>query len=170
MAVLAHLLLKVAGDPDPKPHPDSPGQVNISIAPLRMVLVLLLGHLEEPLDTLPGDVPGLPHPLLPVHGALLETRGIKDISTGSASFLGMSIKVDPDMEEYIKNSSTEFRICTTCEGPILLPVRLRPPKPTDLVMTVQGRKLYISVVQARRIKVIDSSMLPKCTLKNRKWF
>ena len=100
----------------------------------------------------------------------METRGIKDISTGSASFLGMSIKVDPDMEEYIKNSSTEFRICTTCEGPILLPVRLRPPKPTDLVMTVQGRKLYISVVQARRIKVIDSSMLPKCTLKNRKWF
>ncbi|MEA2046328.1 MAG: hypothetical protein U9N48_07420 [Euryarchaeota archaeon] len=82
----------------------------------------------------------------------------------------MSIKVDPDMEEYIKNSSTEFRICTTCEGPILLPVRLRPPKPTDLVMTVQGRKLYISAVQARRIKVINSSMLPKCTLKNRKWF
>ncbi len=82
----------------------------------------------------------------------------------------MSIKVDPDMEEYIKNSSAEFRICTTCEGPILLPVRIRPPKPTDLVMTVQGRKLYISAVQARRIKVIDSSMLPKCALKNRKWF
>ncbi|MHC1631207.1 MAG: hypothetical protein ACXQT4_02775 [Methanotrichaceae archaeon] len=79
----------------------------------------------------------------------------------------MEIKVDPDMEEYIRNSSFELRICTTCEGPILLPIRLRPPKPTDLAITVSGRTLYISVVQAPRIKVIDNQMLPKCVLQKK---
>jgi hypothetical protein len=79
-----------------------------------------------------------------------------------------AIKIDPVMEEYIKNSFSELRICTTCEGPILLPVRLSPPKPTDLKMTVSGRTLYISAVQAPRIKVIDSRMLPRCVLQKRK--
>ncbi len=78
------------------------------------------------------------------------------------------LEISPEMRDYIKNSFSELRICTTCEGPILLPVRLSPPKPMDVKITVEGRTVYISAVQARRVKVIDSRMLPKCVLQKRK--
>ena len=74
----------------------------------------------------------------------------------------------PEMEEYIRSKSTDLRICTTCEGPMLFSVKIALPKATDYVQTVGERKLYISAVQAPCIKVIDSRMLPKCALVNRR--
>ncbi len=82
--------------------------------------------------------------------------------------LGPTPTISPELVDYIKNSFSELRICTTCEGPILLPVRLSPPKPMDKTVEVEGRTLYISAVQAPRIKTIDSRMLPKCVLQKRK--
>jgi hypothetical protein len=76
-------------------------------------------------------------------------------------------RITPEIEEYIRSRPTELRICTTCEGPMLFPVKIAPPKATDIVQTVGERKLYISAVQAPRINVIDSKMLPKCALVNR---
>jgi hypothetical protein len=76
--------------------------------------------------------------------------------------------ISPEIREYIKKSFSELRIATTCEGPILLPVRLSPPKPMDRRLEVEGRTLYISAVQAPRIKEIDSRMLPKCVLQKKK--
>ena len=80
----------------------------------------------------------------------------------------ISLKVDPEMEEYIKSKSSDLRVCTTCEGPIILPVKISKPKPTDLVLTVGERKLYVSAVQAPYIKKISSSMLPRCAIEKRK--
>lgn len=80
----------------------------------------------------------------------------------------MPIKIDPEMRVYIKNSFSELRICTTCDGPILLPTRIKPPKMTDVVLDVEGRTFYISAVQAPRIKSINVSMLPKCALQKKK--
>lgn len=76
-------------------------------------------------------------------------------------------EISPEMRDYIKNSFSELRICTTCEGPIILPVRLSPPKPMDIKIDVEGRTLYISAVQAPRMKTIDHRMLPKCVLQKR---
>jgi hypothetical protein len=76
-------------------------------------------------------------------------------------------EITPEMRDYIKDSFSELRICTTCEGPIILPVRLRPPKPMDIKIDVEGRTLYISAVQAPRMKTIDRRMLPKCVLQKR---
>lgn len=80
----------------------------------------------------------------------------------------MQIKVDTAIEDYIRGSSTELRICTTCDGPMLLPVRLKPPKPTDQVIIIGEKNLYISAVYAHRIKVIDISMMPSCALHSQK--
>ena len=80
----------------------------------------------------------------------------------------MSIKVDPEMTEYILARSTDLRVATTCEGPLIFPVRISPPKPTDLIVTVGERKVYISAVQARFIKTINASMLPRCALEKKK--
>jgi hypothetical protein len=77
-------------------------------------------------------------------------------------------RISPEMKEYIRSKSSDLRVCTTCEGPMLLSIKIAPPKATDLVQMVGGRKLYISAVQAPCIRFIDSRMLPKCALVKRR--
>ena len=78
-----------------------------------------------------------------------------------------SFKITPEMEEYIRARSTDQRVATTCEGPLLFSIRISPPKPTDRILTVGGRKVYVSAVQAPYIKAIDASMLPRCALEKK---
>jgi hypothetical protein len=73
-----------------------------------------------------------------------------------------------EMDEYIRKGSTDLRIATTCEGPLIFPIKLSPPKPTDIVIVVGARRLYVSAVQAPYIKVISIRMLPRCVLERRK--
>ena len=77
-------------------------------------------------------------------------------------------RIDPAIEEYIRSRTTDLRIATTCEGPLIFPVKISSPKPTDIVMTVGAQKLYVSAVQAPHIKVIDAKMLPRCVLQKKK--
>ncbi len=79
-----------------------------------------------------------------------------------------SIKVDPAMEEYIRSKSSDLRVATTCEGPLIFSVKISPPKQTDHVINVGERKVYVSAVQALYIKSIDASMLPRCALEKRR--
>ena len=80
----------------------------------------------------------------------------------------LSIKILPEMEDYIRARSTDMRIATTCEGPLIFSVKTSTPKPTDHIISVGERKVYISAVQAPYIKTIDASMLPRCALEKRK--
>jgi hypothetical protein len=77
------------------------------------------------------------------------------------------IRIDREMKEYISLRTTDLRIATTCEGPLIFSIKTSPPKPTDLVIVVGERKVYISALQAPLIKVIDVRMLPRCVLENR---
>ena len=77
-------------------------------------------------------------------------------------------RIDPAIEDYIRSRTTDLRIATTCEGPLILPVKISPPKPTDIVITVGAQRLFVSAVQAPHIKIIDVSMLPRCVLQKRK--
>jgi hypothetical protein len=76
-----------------------------------------------------------------------------------------AFRISPEMEEYIRSKSSDLRISTTCEGPLLFSVKIAPPKATDLIQMVGARKLYISAVQAPFIKIIDFRMLPRCALE-----
>ena len=69
------------------------------------------------------------------------------------------IKIDKDVEEYLKKQKTDYRVCTSCSGASLVPVSLSHPKKTDIKMKVGGRTLYISAYQAPAIKKIDKGML-----------
>lgn len=82
----------------------------------------------------------------------------------------LPIKITPEMEEYIRARSTDMRVATTCEGPLIFSVKTSPPKPTDHIIPVGERKVYISAVQAPYIKTIDESMLPRCALEKRKCY
>jgi hypothetical protein len=79
-----------------------------------------------------------------------------------------SIPIAPEIAEYIRSRSSDLRVATTCEGPLIFSIKIAPPKATDLVQMVGDRKLYISAVQAPYIKIIDSRMLPRCAVEKRR--
>jgi hypothetical protein len=79
-----------------------------------------------------------------------------------------SIKVTAEMEEYIRAKSTDLRVATTCEGPLIFSVKTSPPKASDHVITVGDRKVYISAIMAPHIKAIDTKMLPRCALEKKR--
>ena len=79
-----------------------------------------------------------------------------------------SIQITPRMEKYIRSKSTDLRVATTCEGPLIFSVRVSPPKPTDLVVAVGDRKIYVSSLQAQYLKVIDERMMPRCALEKQR--
>ncbi|HUS75377.1 MAG TPA: hypothetical protein VMY43_05145 [Methanothrix sp.] len=78
------------------------------------------------------------------------------------------LKISPEMEVYIRARSTDLRIATTCEGPLMFSIRISSPKATDHVIEVGGRKVYVSAVQAPYIKAIDARMLPRCALEKKR--
>ena len=80
----------------------------------------------------------------------------------------LSLRIAPEMEEYIRARSTDLRVATTCEGPLMFSIRISPPKETDHVIVLGERRVYVSAVQAPYLKVIDAGMLPRCALEKRK--
>jgi hypothetical protein len=80
----------------------------------------------------------------------------------------LSLRIAPEMEDYIRARSTDLRVATTCEGPLMFSVRISPPKATDHVIVLGERRIYVSAVQAPYIKVIDARMLPRCALEKKR--
>jgi hypothetical protein len=70
------------------------------------------------------------------------------------------ISVVPEVIEYINRRDCDFRICTSCGGPILLPVRVKPPKKTDLLLKAGNHMIYVSVHQALFLHRIRMDMIP----------
>jgi hypothetical protein len=78
------------------------------------------------------------------------------------------LKITPEMEEYIRAKSTDLRVATTCEGPLIFSVKTSPPKATDHVIEVGNRKVYVSAIMAPHIKAIDANMLPRCSFEKKR--
>lgn len=70
------------------------------------------------------------------------------------------ITIVPEVLDYIRKRDCDFRICTSCGGPILLPVRIKPPKKTDLLLKAGNHTIYVSVHQARFLNSIHMDMIP----------
>ena len=70
------------------------------------------------------------------------------------------VTVVPEVIAYINQRDTDFRICTSCGGPILLPTRVKPPKKTDLLLKAGNHTIYISIHQARFLHTIQKDMIP----------
>ncbi|AEH61550.1 conserved hypothetical protein [Methanosalsum zhilinae DSM 4017] len=75
------------------------------------------------------------------------------------------ITVDPEIKSYILQKKKDYRVCTTCSGPLVLPVNIKPQKPSDIIIDLGGQKLYVSRVQAQRVRNIDMSMMCSCTFQ-----
>jgi hypothetical protein len=67
--------------------------------------------------------------------------------------------ITPEVVKFISEQKCDYRLCTSCGGPILLPVTIKKPKPSDIKIQVGGHTLYVSAIQAKYIDVIDDTML-----------
>jgi hypothetical protein len=70
------------------------------------------------------------------------------------------VTVVPEVIAYINQRDCDFRICTSCGGPILLPTRIKPPKKTDLLLKAGNHTIYVSIHQARFLNSIHMDMIP----------
>ncbi|KAF5072711.1 hypothetical protein DSECCO2_198950 [anaerobic digester metagenome] len=69
------------------------------------------------------------------------------------------IPVEQGVIDFIIQNKQDYRICTSCSGPVMLPVALKSPKSSDIVIEVGENKLYISRVQARYLRRVTSDMI-----------
>jgi len=69
------------------------------------------------------------------------------------------IPVEQGVVDFITQNKQDYRICTSCSGPVMLPVALKSPKSTDIVIEIGNNKLYISRVQARYLRRVTSDMI-----------
>jgi hypothetical protein len=76
-------------------------------------------------------------------------------------------EVTDEVVAYVTDRRTDFRICTSCGGPVLLPVSVKPPKPTDIRVQAGDRTIYVSIYQARYLSRIHRGMIPFFTMRPR---
>jgi len=70
------------------------------------------------------------------------------------------IRVAEDVIDFIRQRKSDFRISTSCGGPVLLPVIFKPPKPTDLQIPAGDYVIFVSLHQARYLSTVHMGMIP----------
>ncbi|HDQ08369.1 MAG TPA: hypothetical protein ENN44_06285 [Methanoculleus sp.] len=73
---------------------------------------------------------------------------------------GHRIVVSEEVESYVRERNTDFRICTSCGGPVLLSTTVKPPKSSDYEIYIGENIIYVSMYQARYLDRIDMDMVP----------
>ena len=71
----------------------------------------------------------------------------------------MEITVEPDVEQMIKEAGCDYRVCTACLGPALVPTSVKGPKESDIKIKIGDNTLYISMYVARYISRVTMDML-----------
>jgi len=71
-----------------------------------------------------------------------------------------NVNISPEVLDYIEKRNCDFRICTSCGGPILLPARIKPPKKSDILIKAGSHTIYISIHQVRFLQEIRSDIIP----------
>jgi hypothetical protein len=72
-----------------------------------------------------------------------------------------AFSIDEKVRAYIRKNEQDFRLSTSPEGPVLIPLGNTSPKPSDLKILIGSNVLYVSKLQARYIKKIDWPMVER---------
>ncbi|WP_269848712.1 hypothetical protein [Methanosarcina horonobensis] len=63
-----------------------------------------------------------------------------------------AFSIDEKVRAYVRKSGQDFRLSTSPDGPVLLPLGEFSPKSSDMKILVGGNILYVSKLQAKYIK------------------
>jgi hypothetical protein len=69
--------------------------------------------------------------------------------------------IEEKVRAYIRKNQQDFRLATSPEGPVLMPLGETTPKPSDLQILIGSNILYISKLQAKYIKKVDWPMVER---------
>lgn len=84
-----------------------------------------------------------------------------DVDTTSLFNNGHKIAISDEVKKYIYERKSDFRICTSCGGPVLLSTDVKPNKPTDLEIDIGDYTIYVSMYQASFLDEITMDMVPR---------
>jgi hypothetical protein len=71
----------------------------------------------------------------------------------------IEVQVDQAVKDYILKTGRDYRVSTTCSGPVIMPLEVKPAKENDIKVKVGKNTLYISRVQARYIDRVTMEMM-----------
>ena len=71
------------------------------------------------------------------------------------------ITVDDEVIKYMDERGGDFRICTSCSGPVLLSVKVKGPKTSDTVIKAGDHTIYISRYQINYVTDITMQLVPR---------
>ncbi len=71
------------------------------------------------------------------------------------------ITVTDEVIAYIDKRGGDFRISTSCSGPVLMPVRIRPAKSSDIPIRAGNHVIFVSRYQIQWISEITMRMVPR---------
>lgn len=71
----------------------------------------------------------------------------------------MEITVDDAVRDLIISDGVDYRVCTACSGPALVPLSVKPAKESDIKIPVGDHMLYVSKVQASYINRVTIDMV-----------
>ncbi|HJJ31653.1 MAG TPA: hypothetical protein O0X97_05340 [Methanocorpusculum sp.] len=74
------------------------------------------------------------------------------------------IPVTPEVIAYMDERGGDFRISTSCSGPVLMSVKVKPPKPSDVIIKAGDHLIYISRYQLEWISEISMRMVPRFSI------
>ncbi|MGD0056291.1 MAG: hypothetical protein ABSB83_00340 [Methanomassiliicoccales archaeon] len=76
----------------------------------------------------------------------------------NAQYYMKEIKVDREVIDFMMKDGKDYRVSTSCYGPVILPIEMKAPKDTDIRIPVGKSTLYVSIVQAKYIDRVTKSM------------
>lgn len=71
----------------------------------------------------------------------------------------MEIAVDEDVRQMIMSQGQDYRVCTACMGPALVPTTVKAPKESDMKIPVGNNFLYISRLQTHYVDRVTMDMI-----------
>jgi len=75
--------------------------------------------------------------------------------------LPQDFHISEDVVAHINERRCDFRISTSCSGPMLLPISLKRPKPSDIAVRAGNHTIYVSIHQARYLHTIHMGLVPR---------
>ncbi|HJJ28473.1 MAG TPA: hypothetical protein O0X70_03680 [Methanocorpusculum sp.] len=79
--------------------------------------------------------------------------------TGPQAFA--QIPVSQEVIDYMDERGGDFRISTTCSGPVLMPTRVKPAKSSDIAIRAGEHIIFISRYQISWIEEITMDLVPR---------
>ena len=71
------------------------------------------------------------------------------------------ITVTDEVIAYMDKRGGDFRISTSCSGPVLMPVKIKPAKQSDIPIKAGSHTIYVSQYQLPWLTEINMRLVPR---------